>query len=406
MPPDSAISACPTRSPSRTQTRRSRAAATGGFGFHACGLFLVKGLMLILAVAALAVPAADAAPLVGARLTHVINDVKTVAPDKAPKTATVGELVEPGKAVRTGIDSRAELLFADQTITRLGANSHFAVNDGTREMSLSKGVILLQVPKGAGGAKIQTSAVTAAITGTTIVFEIVNGIVKLTVLEGTCVLVLRNDLLGHETVVTAGQQVRFSVNATDIPKPRRINLRAFFKNSPLLAGAWGVKLDQTHLAAALAAQDGIDFGGIGILKVKGNVLVNGKPAKDGDTIHAGDIIETPGDVTLIVVVTGGGEIFVDRKTRVRIGGGENDPVTAIALFGNVKTFGLNDPESNPGGDGNSSTDLGPYLPALGIGNVSAPSSGGSSASGKVITVAQPGGLIFLFDSLGRFIGIQ
>ncbi len=361
-------------------------------------------LLFVLAVlTGLASPAAHAAPLTGARITHIINDVKTVGPDKPPRPATVNELVEPGNAVRTGIDSRAELLFADQTITRLGANSHFAVSSGTREISLSKGSVLLQVPKGAGGAKIQTSAVTAAITGTTILFEIVNGIVKLTVLEGTCAIVLKNDLLGRETVVTAGQQVRFSVNATQIPRPRRISLRALFRNSPLLAGNWSVKLDQTHLAAALAAQEGLDFGAIGTLKTNGIVLVNKKPAQNGDTIRTGDIIETTGDVTAIIIVIGGGEISIEKLSRVRIGGGDNEPVTAIALFGNVKTFGLDDTGHDTGYSG---TDLGPYLPALGFGNIPGTSGGGSSASGGVITVAQPGGLVFIFDDLGHFIRIQ
>ena len=380
--------------------------AHAGAAFRACGFLRMKRLILLsalAAVAALALPFAGAAPLTGARITHIVNDVKTVGPETAPQRASVNDPVEPGQAVRTGIDSRTELLFADRTITRLGANSHFTVNSSTREISLTKGAILLQVPKGAGGAKIQTSAVTAAITGTTILFEIVNGFTKLTVIEGSCTLVLRNDLLNTKTTLTAGQQVRFSNNATKIPKPRRVSLAALFKNSPLLAGAWGVKLDQTHIAAALAAQAGIDFGSIGILKVNGIVLVNKKPAKNGDTVHSGDTVETDGNQTAIIIVTGGGQISIGKLTRVRLGGGDGEPVTAIALFGTVETFGLDDTEDDNGGYG---VDLGPYLPALGFGNISSPSGGGSSASGGVTTATQPGGQIFVFDSFGRFIRIQ
>ena len=264
-------------------------------------------------------------------------------------------------------------------------------------------MILLQVPKGSGGAKIQTNAVTAAITGTTVLFEILNGFTTLTVLEGTCILVLKNDLLNHKTTVTSGHRVRFSNNATQIPKPRRVSLAALFKNSPLLAGAWGVKLDQTFLAAALAEQAGMDFGGIGILQVKGIVLVNKKPAKDGDVIHSGDIIETTGDQVAIIIVTDGGKISIGKLTRARFGGGNGDPVTATALFGNVQTFGLADIGSDTGGSG---WDTLPYFPALGIGNIPGSSTGGSSASGGVVTVAQPGGQIFVFDSLGHFIRVQ
>lgn len=366
----------------------------------------MPGLLLILATAfALMLPVAEAGPLTGARITHIINDVKTVIPEKPSRPATLNEQVEPGAAVRTGIDSRTELLFSDRTITRLGANSQFTVNEGTREISLSKGVILLQVPKGSGGAKIQTSAVTAAVTGTTILFEVVGGFTRLTVLEGTCILVLRNDLLNRKTTVTSGQQVRFSNTATEIPTPRRIKLSAIFKSSVLLVGTWGVQLDQTYLAAALAAQEGIDFGGIGTLKVKGIILLNKKPAKNGDIVHTGDIIETTDDLTAIIIVTGGGEIFIGKLTRVRVSGGGNDPVITTTLFGTVKTFGLGNIDDDPGDSG---WDTLPYFPALGFGNTAGTSNGGggSSASGGVVTVAQPNGQIFIFDSFGRFIRVQ
>ena len=362
-------------------------------------------LFAVVAIAVMAMQVAVAGPLIGARVTRIINDVKLVATDKAPRPAALNEPVDPGSAVRTGIDSRTELLFSDQTITRLGPNSHFAVNNGTREISLAKGSILLQVPKDSGGAKIQTNAVTAAITGTTILLEVVNGITKLTVLEGTCVLVLKNDLLNHRTTVTAGQQVRFSNNATEIPQPRRISLQAFFKNSLLLSGTWGVKLDPTYLNKALAAQEGIDFGGVGVLKVNGVVLINKKPANDGDTVRSGDIIETAEGQTAIIIVTDGGKITIDNRSRVRIGGGENEPVTATALFGKVTTFGLGDVSNE---SGFLVTESSGYMFALGLGNFSSSGggSGGSSGNGGVITVVLPGGLILIFDSLGRFIRVQ
>ncbi len=255
MPHNFLIPARSPHSPSSAPLRKNHAATVAEIMFRACGFFHMKRLILLFvltSVAVLAMPAAVAAPLTGARITHIVNDVKTVSPGKPPQSAALNELVEPGKAVRTGIDSRTELLFTDQTITRLGANSHFTVNSGTREISLSKGVILLQVPKGSGGATIQTNAVTAAITGTTIMLKIVNGVTTLTVLEGTCTLVLKNDPQNRKTTVTAGQQV-VSDNAS-IGAPQSVSLRELFKRSPLLAGAWGVQLDQTNLVAARDAQ--------------------------------------------------------------------------------------------------------------------------------------------------------
>jgi hypothetical protein len=98
-----------------------------------------------------------------ARVTQVVNDVKLLPGQAAPRPAVVSDPVRAGTAVRTGTQSRSELTFTDLTITRLGANTIFSFNEGTREMTLTNGAILFQVPKGSGGATIRTAAVTAAI---------------------------------------------------------------------------------------------------------------------------------------------------------------------------------------------------------------------------------------------------
>ena len=94
--------------------------------------------------------------------------------------------VRNGTAVRTGVESRAELTFTDQTLARLGANTIFSFSGGTRHLELSGGAMLLRVPKDAGGAQINTVAVTAAITGTTVMLEFhPDAFIKFIILEGT-----------------------------------------------------------------------------------------------------------------------------------------------------------------------------------------------------------------------------
>jgi hypothetical protein len=66
--------------------------------------------------------------------------------------------------VQTGVKSRSELTFQDQTITRLGEQTIFNVG-GARTIQLGSGQFLLYVPKNSGGAKVKMSSVTAAITG-------------------------------------------------------------------------------------------------------------------------------------------------------------------------------------------------------------------------------------------------
>lgn len=227
------------------------------------GIRPIRSFILV-ALVSVAMPASQAAVFSEARITHIVKDVRTVDSGKAPRHASMNELVDGGKAVRTGIDSRTELLFNDQTITRIGANSHFSFNEGTRELSLSKGVILLQVPKGAGGASIQTAAVTAGITGTTILIEAGPKFTKLIVLEGKCFLTPKAGRLHRRVAVTSGQEVIMPDKATEVPAPVDVDLSALVKTSRLLTGAWGAKLEQTRVAAAIAAQLRQHFGEAGI----------------------------------------------------------------------------------------------------------------------------------------------
>src|SRR5213078_4921454 len=103
-----------------------------------------------------------------AQVTQVIQDVKVLPSGAAPRPATVNDDVRPGTAVQTGSQSRSELTFKDQTITRLGEKTIFSVGEGARTIDLGSGQFLLYAPKKAGGTKIKVGAVTAAITGTTI----------------------------------------------------------------------------------------------------------------------------------------------------------------------------------------------------------------------------------------------
>jgi hypothetical protein len=118
------------------------------------------------------------------RITQVIQDVKLLPGNAAPRPAAVNDDVRDGTVVRTGQDSRTELTFTDQTLTRLGANSVFSFNQGTSTFDLGQGSILMQVPPDGSSVKVKTAAVTAAISGGTALFG-VGPPMKFMVLEGT-----------------------------------------------------------------------------------------------------------------------------------------------------------------------------------------------------------------------------
>src|SRR5436189_5054362 len=105
-----------------------------------------------------------------ARVSQVIQDVRLLESHGGPRPAAVNDKVTQGMGVRTGVESRAELTFTDLTITRLGANTVFSFKQGARELDLTSGAVLLQIPPKAPAVKVSTSAVTAAITGGTALF--------------------------------------------------------------------------------------------------------------------------------------------------------------------------------------------------------------------------------------------
>jgi hypothetical protein len=168
-----------------------------------------------------------------ARVTQVVQDVKVMPAGAAARPATVNETVHGGSAVQTGVQSRSELTFQDQTITRLGENTIFTVGKGARTIELGSGQFLLYVPKKAGGAKIKMGSVTAAITGTTVMGNVYpNGIVEFTVLEGSACMHL--DKFGQAIYVQAGQKVVYDPMTQRFENPVDVNIQEQL-SSPLVS---------------------------------------------------------------------------------------------------------------------------------------------------------------------------
>ena len=108
----------------------------------------------ILTIAALAFALASGLPnqvsadeLKEAKVTQVIQDVRVLPSNASPRPAAVNDDVRHGTAVQTGAQSRSELTFKDQTITRLGEKTIFSVGEGARAINLGSGQFLLYAPK-------------------------------------------------------------------------------------------------------------------------------------------------------------------------------------------------------------------------------------------------------------------
>jgi len=186
-----------------------------------------------------------------ARVTQIIRDVKLLPADASARAAVVNDRVADDTGVRTGGESRSELTFADFTITRLGANTIFSFNRAGRNAQVDSGSILLRVPKDSGGGRIKTSAVTVAVTGTTVILESARGRNKLYVLEGGA----RVSLVKYPKQfqdVRAAQMVDVPPGATTVPVPVNIDLNDLMSKHPLITGF--PPLPSRDLIAAAARQ--------------------------------------------------------------------------------------------------------------------------------------------------------
>src|ERR1043166_355819 len=105
------------------------------------------GLPLCIVILFAPVPLATAATIEQSTVTQVVKDVNIFeAQTKRQKTAKTNDLFKIPDVMRTGSDSRAEMIAPDQTITRVGANTVFSFEPEKREVNLQRGSLPFTSP--------------------------------------------------------------------------------------------------------------------------------------------------------------------------------------------------------------------------------------------------------------------
>ena len=136
-----------------------------------CGL-KARGDLLRVALAVFTVgclASANAAPLTQAtvtRLENVVNYGEVKAGRSVTRPAAVRDVVRASNFLLTETQARAELEYEDGSVVRVGQNTVFSFEASSRTLSLEKGTLIFFIPKGAGGGRVKTPSLTAAITGT------------------------------------------------------------------------------------------------------------------------------------------------------------------------------------------------------------------------------------------------
>ncbi len=167
------------------------------------GLLMQTRATFLALCAALSGQLAQGANLTHSTITEVVKDVSILSPSsKSRKSARLQETFSTPDVMRTGPDSRAEMIAEDQTVTRVGANTVFSFVPEKREINLERGSVLFNAPSGKGGGTIKTAAATAAVLGTTlIVVTTKDGGFKVLLVEGTGKVTSN----GQSRILNAGQ---------------------------------------------------------------------------------------------------------------------------------------------------------------------------------------------------------
>lgn len=194
-------------------------------------LLVVTGLVLFFVVTAM-----FAAERKHARVTEVIRDVHLLAGQAAARAAAVNDAVNEGTAVRTGTESRAELTFADQTITRLGANTVFSFGAAARSYDLGSGAILMTAPKESGTVRVSAGVATSAISGFTGIWDAHSKFWnKVLVLEGSGDVWLKTKP-NDPRHMHSRQILVFPPNATTLPQPQDFDVCKVINSGLLITG--------------------------------------------------------------------------------------------------------------------------------------------------------------------------
>ncbi len=219
--------------------------------------------------------------LTTSNITQVVKDVKVIQPkEKSSKAAKVNDLFSVPDIMRTGPDSRAEMVAPDQTVTRVGANTLFSFEPEKREINLQKGSILFNSPTGKGGGNIRTAAVTASVLGTTLVVGTTNnGGFKVMLLEGKGRI---RTTAGKTRTLTAGQMV-YALPGGDLSNPVFFRLSQQVATSALLGGFKKSLPSAPKIEAAIAKQEALIASG----KLKDTGMLAGDEA---DKAYQSDVV--------------------------------------------------------------------------------------------------------------------
>jgi hypothetical protein len=187
--------------------------------------------------------AAQPAQWTSATTKELIRVVRLQPPDGPDRAARVGEPVRGKDLLKTGsLGSMADIQFDDnQTVARLGSDTHFTFNPGTGELSVPNGLTLLTVRDGtvscvgcALKGKISSTAIVESFTVTNRPGTLGRCATKFILLEGKGVVSTRD---GKQTkTLRGGQMILQYADDLKLADIQEVDLKRLIAESRIVNG--------------------------------------------------------------------------------------------------------------------------------------------------------------------------
>jgi hypothetical protein len=159
------------------------------------------------------------------------NNVYTVQ-DTNKVTAVLNDKIESDTQVGTGEQSMCELSLDDKSITRIGANALFSFIKQERLVKCDKGTFLVSKDPKTETITVTTGSVTAAVNGSTVMFDVKDNATHIAVAETTKGVIV-TDKNGKSITLQSGEGISATPNGMTSSSPKSVDVKDLISSSSL-----------------------------------------------------------------------------------------------------------------------------------------------------------------------------
>jgi hypothetical protein len=187
-------------------------------------------------------------------ISFLKNNVYTIQ-NTNKVSAVLNDKLNSNTQVSTSEKSMCELSFDDKSVTRIGENSLFSFVEEERLIKCDNGKFLVAKDPESPTITVTTGGVTAAISGSTVLFDVKDGIAHIAVLESTTGVKV-TDKDGKTVTLQSGEGISAHPNGMKSTEPKPVDVKEVTTTSPLFTEPDAPKLaNDSLIKGVVSAQE-------------------------------------------------------------------------------------------------------------------------------------------------------